>query len=65
MSVIGTPDSSSASSRLGFRVWSFPSTGRSFSAFTVDTGSAKIGAWQLSASHAMLSAGRLVSMTTT
>ena len=63
-SVILTPDSSSASRRLGFRVWSLPSTGRSFSALAVDTGSAKTGGAACSAIQAMASAGRLASTTT-
>ena len=50
-SVMDTPESSSASSRLGLRVWSFPSTGRSFSALAVDTGSANRGAVQWSAKY--------------
>ena len=57
-------DSSSASRRLGFRAANFPSTGRSFSALMVDTGSARMGALQLSHSHRMDSSGRLVSSTT-
>ena len=52
-SVMATPESSSASMRLGLRVWSFPSTGRSFSALAVDTGSAKMGRRMFSASQAM------------
>ena len=62
-SVMDTPESSSASSRLGLRVWSFPSTGRSFSALAVDTGSAKMGRRIFSASQAMDWAGMLVSTT--
>ena len=48
-SVIATPESSSASIRLGLRVWSLPSTGCSFTALAVETGSAKMGTWQFSA----------------
>ena len=54
---MATPESSSASMRLGLRVWSLPSTGCSFTALAVETGSAKMGTWQFSASQAMLSAG--------
>ena len=62
---MATPDSSSASIRLGLRVWSLPSTGCSFTALAVETGSAKMGTWQFSARYAMLSAGMLVSITST
>ena len=50
--------------RLGLRVCSRPSTGRSFSALVVDTGSAKMGTLQFSASQATDAAGILVSSTT-
>ena len=43
-----TPESSSASMRLGLSVWSRPRTGSSFPAFAAETGSAKSGAVQYS-----------------
>ena len=60
---MGTPESTSASRRLGFRVWSFPTMPSSLVALTVETGSQKSGTETLSASQRRLSAGMLVSTT--
>ena len=59
--MIDTPERSSASMRLGFRVWSRPRELFSLAALVVDTGSAKRGTLALAASQAMDSSGMLAS----
>ena len=59
-----TPLSSSASMRLGFSAVSLSSTGSSFGALMVLTGSARTGAVQWLHSHWIDASGRFVSTTT-
>ena len=59
-----TPESSSASSRLGLMVWSLPREPLNLPALAVETGSAKMGTVTCSHSQAMDSSGMLASTTT-